>query len=371
MNYKLSRLSDCDGDLSQRWYVYYLFRDPDSGKWIRFSKWISSRLVTRTQRYEAAKDLRRSIDLKLRQGWNPFIAQNRGLTTVQQSVDYFLKIKERQIRYRTLISYRSHLKRYSDWLSKKKYDKISVESFNYYMASEFMDHVTTSSRLSNRTWNNYLQTLRCFFNFLQEKEYITLNPFFKIHELPTEQTELIAFSRDELDIVSKNLPGHNHDLYVVALMIFSGFLRPQEIVRMQIRHLRNIGNILSIPGNISKNKKTEVISVPKQLRDEIDKMNLDFPADWYVFGLHMKRAKKPVAPTRIAEAWRIFANKHDLRKNIYGLKHTGNGMALAGGANARDLQMQNRHSSLEETQKYLERVSRVPSEKFVTNFPRL
>lgn len=370
MNFKLSRLVDCDGDITKRWYVYFLFRDPESNDWVRFTRWISTKCVTKQQRYDAAKELRKSIDLKLKQGWNPFVNQNRGLTTVNRCVDHFLANRESYVRKRTNNTYKCHLKIFKLWCIKNKFDKLSIESINYYMASDFMDHVA-SKKVSNRTWNNYLQSLRTCFNFLIAKEYIMVNPFFKLHDRPTEQPELIAFSRDELKVISNNLPSYNHDLYVIALLIFNCFLRPQEIVRLQVKHLKELGRNFTIPGSVSKNKKNETISVTNSLLSEVQKMDLNFPDDWFVFGLHMKRAKKQVAPTRIAEEWKEFATLYNLSKSIYALKHTGNGLALEGGANARDIQLQNRHSSLEETQKYLDRFSRIPSDQFLNALPKL
>jgi integrase len=252
-----------------------------------------------------------------------------------------------------------------------KYENQAIESFNYYLANDFMDWISSHSKVSNRSWNNYLQTIRHFFTFLMEREYIQVNPFLKIRYLQTEQTELIAFTRDELNIISNKLPSYNHDLYVIALLIFNCFLRPQEIVRLRVRHLKYVTDIISIPGAVSKNKKSEVISVLPQVRMELQRMNLNFPDDYFVFGPGLKRSPRQTAPTRISESWRSFADLYGIKKNIYALKHTGNGMALEAGANARDLQLQNRHSSLEETQKYLERFSRVPSLNFIESFPKL
>ena len=372
MNFKIAQLHDANGDLNHRWFVFYYFRDPDTGKWIRFRIWLSSKLVTRSHRYDKAKEIKKAINLKLRQGFNPFVSQNRGLTTLTHCLDYFIESKQLAVRYRTIISYRSYIKHFKEWLEDLHYDKLAAESFTYYMAGEYMDFLRTSKPIANRTWNNTLQALRCCFNFLVEKEYIIINPFFKIHELQTEEPELIAFTKKELDIIRINLPSHNYDLYVIALMIFNCFLRPQEIVRLQVRHLKDSTNgQLSIPGNISKNKKNETISLTPQVRTAINNLNLNYPGHYYVFGLHMHRNEKMVAPTRIAECWREFADKFELKKNIYALKHTGNGLALENGANARDLQLQNRHSSLEETQKYLDRFSRIPSQKFINSFPEL
>ena len=77
---------------------------------------------------------------------------------------------------------------------------------------------------------------------------------------------------------------------------------------------------------------------------------------------------KEIAPTRIAEAWRAYANRHGITKNIYDFKHTGNGFAFDQGMNARDIQLQNRHSSLNETQKYLNKFRRIASDKFKEDF---
>jgi integrase len=233
-----------------------------------------------------------------------------------------------------------------------------------------MDEVG-ARKISNRTYNNILQSLRCCFNFLVEKEFLIINPFFKIHQRQTEQTEIIAFNQEELTLISSTLPSYNFDLYVVALLVFNCFLRPQEIVRLQVRHLKGVHEYLPIPGNVSKNKKNESIAMTPAVRSALEKLDFNFPGDYYVFSKHLKRGDCQIAPTRIAEEWKKYCLKYGIEKNIYALKHTGNGMALENGANVRDLQLQNRHSSLDQTQKYLDRFRRVPTEKFLENFPKL
>ena len=372
MNYKSAKLNDANGDLGHRWFVFYYFRDPDTGKWVRFRTWISAQLITRSLRYDRAKEIQKEINIKLLQGWNPFGKQNRGLTCIVQCLDKFLEAKERVVRERTIISYRSYINHFKKWLELKRYDQLAVESFSYYMAGEYMDSLGSVKPIANRTWNNILQGLRCCFTFLVEKEYIIINPFCKIKSLQEVQAEINAFNKDELDILREKLPTYNHDLYVIALLIFNCFLRPQEIVRLQVHHLKeSINGQLRIPGSVSKNKKSETIAITPHLQIEFNKLNLEYPGDYYIFGLHMKRNEKMAAPTRIAECWRKFAKEFGIKKNIYALKHTGNGMALENGANIRDLQLQNRHSSLDQTQRYLDRFSRTVSEKFINSFPKL
>ena len=369
MNFKLAKLFDSDGNTSTRWFVYYFFKDPETDKFVRFRIFVSNSLHTRSERYDRARGIIKAINKRLSEGYNPFAANKNELTPTSKALEYFLESKK-HLRSRTLTSYRSYVKDFKDWLVEKKQINLSIESLSYHTAQKYMDEVG-ARKISNRTYNNILQSLRCCFNFLVEKEFLIINPFFKIHQRQTEQTEIIAFNQEELTLISSTLPLYNFDLYVVALLVFNCFLRPQEIVRLQVRHLKGVHEYLPIPGNVSKNKKNESIAMTPAVRSALEKLDFNFPGDYYVFSKHLKRGDCQIAPTRIAEEWKKYCLKYGIEKNIYALKHTGNGMALENGANVRDLQLQNRHSSLDQTQKYLDRFRRVPTEKFLENFPKL
>ena len=371
MNYKMAKLFDADSDIGQRWFVYYFFKNPETGKYIRFRRWISSRLLTRAQRYNKARDLIRETNLKLQKGFNPFVQQPGRPSLLIQIINEYLEIKRLTLRYRSYISYKSYLKHFIAWLTRSKLEKIECEAFNSQHATRYMDYVLKEKRRNNRTYNNILQVIRSFFNFVTTRQYIEINPFARLGELPTEETEIIAFNRAELDVIAKELPAYNYDLYVIALMVFTCFIRPQEIVRLRVRHLVDLQDQLRLSGDITKNRKNETIIIPPQLREAIAHLDLSFPGEYYVFGNHLKRCTKKASANCIFTAWREFAQKFHLDKTLYALKHTGNGMALEAGANARDLQLQNRHSSLDETQRYLDRFSRVASERFLNSFPRL
>jgi len=312
----------------------------------------------------------REINYKLSRGFNPFAQHNRSLTSLSASLDYYLETTSMFHRSRTNTSYKSYIKQFKKWAEENKYDKLPIDSFNYNHAGLYMESVGRR-KISKRTYNNILQAIKTCFNFLVEKEYLLVNPFFKQKKIKLEQTELIAFNHAELKIVSETLPTYDYNLYVIALLIFNCFLRPQEIVRLKVRHLKGLKDVIHVSGEISKNKKEETITLPAAVKEAIGNLDLNFPGEYYVFAKGMKRGEKEIAPTRMAEAWAVYASKNNIEKNIYALKHTGNGLALQAGANARDLQLQNRHSSLEETQKYLDRFSRRTSDAFVKSLPSL
>ena len=229
MTFKKAKLYDADGHLAARWIVYYFFKDPVTGKYKRFTHAIAAKFITRAQRYNRAQEIIKEINTKLQKGFDPFSSKNHSQTSLSASMEYFLEMKKRFLRPRSYISYNSYVNDLKDWAQENNYDLLPVESFNYNHAQQYIDAVG-KRKISNRTYNNILQALKTCFNFLIEKEYVTVNPFFKQKKVRLEETELIAFNASELKIVSETLPDYNYNLYVVATLIFNCFLRPQEIV---------------------------------------------------------------------------------------------------------------------------------------------
>ena len=246
-----------------------------------------------------------------------------------------------------------------------------IDDFSYHHAQEFMDFTQAKLKNSNRTYNNRVTAMKTLFKVLVKREWILSNPFDKVESLPEEDPAIVAFSIDDLMIMQKYLPSWNYDLYVCACLIFYCFIRPQEMVRLTVSNFNLKNRMIVIPGKASKNKKQEVVQIPNALVPVLMKLDLKYPGDYFVFGKNQQRGKVEYAPTRMAEAWRVFAKQFGIDKNLYSLKHTGVGMAIESGINVRDLQLQLRHSSLEMTQIYLDKFNRRPSEKLANNFPDL
>jgi integrase/recombinase XerD len=369
MNYKPAKVFDADGDLSKRWFVFFYFKNPTTGKFVRFRYFVSTRFLSVTDRGSRAKEMQKLWNTKLARGYNPFSTMDHSMTSTTMALEGFLSSKN-HLRKRTVNTYRSFINRFKEWLTDNKLNHQPIAQMNYQVAGKYLDYISSLGHKS-RTYNNYLQALRSAFNYLVDEQFLEVNPFDKYRQRPEEETEIICFTQSELQKISDTLPTYDYNLYVIALLVYNCFLRPQEIVRLKVRNIKESGDYLSIPGVVSKNKKSEAVAVTSAVKLALESLDLNFPDDYFVFSKDLKRGEREIAPTRIAEAWKVYAESVGLTKNIYALKHTGNGIALEMGANARDLQLQNRHSSLEETQKYLDRFRRIPSDKFRENFPGL
>jgi len=368
MLYKEVKINDANGDLSRQWFVYYSFKHPESGKYVRFRKFISNRIKTKSGRWKKAHELKKQINSKLHSGWNPFSTNEIHLTNVVKALDFALSLKKQTISKRGYYTYSSVQRIFIRWLTEMGYHKLAIDEMNSAIAREFCDHMLLEENLKPRTYNNRVQPLRTLFEVLHKREFILFNPFENIEKLKTPESEIIAYNTDELELIRNTLPQYNYQIYVISQLIFYCFLRPAEIVRLQFKDVLWDHDIIVMPGTKTKNKKSEVIILPDQLKRNLINWDLNFPPDYFLFSRNLLPGTKEIAPTRIANAWQKYAKEFGITKNIYHFKHTGNGFAFDQGFNSRDIQLQNRHSSLDETQKYLNRFRRIASDKFKKEF---
>ena len=371
--FKEPKLYDAGGDISKRWFVYYYIKNKD-GKFVRKRSFISGKIKSKIERYKEADILISTLTRKLRAGWNPETIESKRNVLLIDAIDKVLSIKSNTLRKRSIYTIRNHYKVFKEFLVNNKLNNIKVERFDFYFAREMMDYVIIKRGVNNRTHNNYLISYKSLFNEFIKREYIESNPFTKIDKLPEEQATIVAYTKDELEIIKNELPGYDKWLYLASQLIFYCFIRPQELVRLKILNFNFERKEIIMTGNLTKNKRQETIVIPDAMMEILSQYNLErYSPKTRLFSKNLKPGMIEIAPTRIAEAWRIFADKAGLPnwKKMYDLKHTGAGMCVDAGINIRDLQLHLRHKSLEHTQIYLEKFRNVASGKLRKNFPTM
>ena len=91
--YLLPKINDEGGNLSARWYVEYKFKHPETNKYVKFRTWISNKLNTRTARYAKATEIKNSLSVKLKTGFNPFENTQRNFL-LKEAFAEILRIKD-------------------------------------------------------------------------------------------------------------------------------------------------------------------------------------------------------------------------------------------------------------------------------------
>jgi len=369
--YKHPRLNDYDGDLERRWYIQYSFRNPDTNKFTVFREWVTNTHKTKSARYLAAKNLIDKIRNKLLMGFNPFKARGPE-ENICKSLEKINAIKATTLRKRTAHSYTSVSHLFCSWLNKNGYKALLPHQLTRAIIQAYFDHSLLVEKISPRTYNNRLRSLRTLFNELVKRENLEFNIFTKIALLPETEPALIAYTGEEKILIKKHLETQHKPLWLVAMFIYYTLARPAELVRLKFDCINWENKTLLISGANSKNKKTRIVLIPDQLIDLLLQMGYDFCIkDHYIFsnGVQLTPGHKEITPNRIFNTWQKFViDPLKIKKGIYLFKHTGAGELFDNGAGPRDIQLQLGHSSLEETVVYLNKYSNRPNESLRKHF---
>jgi integrase/recombinase XerD len=374
MKFKPAKFHEKNGDLNQRWCVDYYFEHPETNKLERQIIWISSKIKTRGERRRKGDELKAEINRKLQAGWNPYENNLQIIKTLRLAFDHLLELKKFNARKRTRTDYKCVFKYFIIYLENIGKSNITAGDVNYIIALNYFEWIQKERNLSNYTLNNHLIYLKAAFNILIKREYCAFNPFLNIKKFEIEDSGILAFSEAETKLISETLPMYNRQLYIISLLIYYCYIRPQEICRLRIYNIDLKHKEIIIFANQSKNKKQESVGIPEVLFEELLNSNLDkYPSDYLFCSKGFLPGEIEIAPTRIAEAWRIYADSVGLpkTKHMYHLKHTSNGRAVDMGLSLRDLQLQNRHSTLAMTDKYVRRFRTSVSKEFLNKMPGL
>lgn len=371
-HFKNPKLYDADGRLDDRWYVFYYYRSPESAKFERFKIYVSQAILTKSGRRDEAHRIMKDLTAKLAAGWNPYEVSEKRFASLMKCLDEVIAIKIASTRKRTAYTYRNHAKTFADWLISESKRTIKVSEFTQAEAVRYMDYLKVNAGYSNRTFNNHLISMKALFALIAKRNFLQANPFSEIESLPVEETSIVAFSEKDLKCIVETLPGYNPRLWLIVQLVYYCFLRPQEIVRIRYKDIDLERRQIRLSGWQTKNTRSQVVDIPDPLYNELLKEK-DYHRDMFVFSRKLLPGYAEIAQTRIDEAWDDYRKTYNFPGDwkIYSMKHTGAGRLADANVDLRSIQLQMRHHSLEETQKYFDRFRRRPNEKLRRDFPGL
>lgn len=362
-----AKLYTCGNDLSKQWFVHFQYRNPETGKMqrVKVSEGFAQ-YKTIEERITYGNRLIEIINLKVKDGWNPFCKEGVYYRLVEDAqvyqsnllsfhVENALLNCEADLRPKSFQSYSSHIKGFLQWLTDCKLDMLLVSQFTKEQAKQFIDYLILERGLHKKTRNSYLITLKMIFNKLKDNELILVNPFTGIKSVKAGSVSKLYFNSLQEQTLEEIIHKRNPQLWLFTQFIFYCFVRPNELRRIKVGDIN--GNQLQIRGEISKNKLTEKVAIPKPLLRLINEHKLtDYSKDYYLFG-------KAGMPSKYDWSVNHFGRKHleILRElgfsdqySLYSWKHTGviyfyqeRNFGLY------DIMKQLRHHSLEMVQEYL------------------
>lgn len=351
----------------KRWYVEYSYKVPVELKDKYKGPWERFRVFEDINRYKDnayAETLRSVVEYALDNGYNPFeeelsMVKKPDLKASEWSLNITLNkfmdaCKEDGLRPKTLQSYGIVINFMKDYFQRDNKIFQPLTSIAKQDILDFMAHYKRLQNWNNNTYNNYLGYISRIFNWAIQEDRLDKTPVKGIKEKKSPITRHKIYddkTAEKLkDMISRNDPY----LFSFVEFIYYTATRPKSEARLlQVKHLLFDRDLIQIPGDIAKNKTGSFIPMPEELKKKLIHLK-ELPPDTYIWGIRGP-GKKPASQNHFANLYKPYKDKLGLGPDasIYSWKHTRCIDLVKAKADPYDIMRLFRHSSLEQTMKYM------------------
>lgn len=310
-------------DLTQRWFVHY----QHNGKRVKKYGNINA-MPSRSSRFQAAEKLIDSLVME----------DAPRISDVHAKILVYINNKKPFWRLSTYQQYASIVKLFFEWLHEQEPTRDRVVAF-------FVDLRT---RRHPTTYNKYLLHLSQLFDAVG-----CYGRFEGVERVKSQNTPLRYFQKHQIERLKNYMVEQDPELWRFVQFIYYCFVRPKELRHLQACDIMLHEEMIFVPGKKSKNKKDQYITIPDVLIPSLNWVYELNPAD-YLFP-SSGDTSKPIGRNT------MYQRHHNILKemnfgpyySLYSWKHTGAVTAAKAGISVKELQIQLRHHSLDETDKYL------------------
>ena len=296
------------------------------------------------------------LNSQLASGWNPFegyASNSRELTPISAVLDKYLKDKAGDVRPDTIITYRSFVKVFKEWLT-KNFGQIAISSFTRVMAVNFMDYLVEEKNLHGRSYNNRLKQARAFFSYAIEKYYCKDNPFAYIKKKREDGKTRILIPHEVRKDIFKYWSERNENYLVLCELVFIAMIRPKECWRLHVSDLMLADRYINVSEDDSKTHFRRSASLTPELITRLEKMTRHANRSDYLFSDGYMPGKKHIAYSRFRKDWQDMREALGLpdEMQLYSLRDTGLNEMLKGGIDALSVMQHADHHDLSITTRY-------------------
>ncbi|MCR8668034.1 site-specific integrase [Aestuariibaculum sp. M13] len=332
------KIYTANGNLNKRWYVYFSFRNPETGKLERMKNiyGIANTYKKKEDRLSVLTVYRKRLIILLKKGYNPF-ENNEALfekektqatkpkqakseatpkaplnpqsakdkvkvkrvveetksnsPTVQKAFDLSLDFKKNVISERTHKDYRFHANRFIDWLKESNPDIKTIDQVDKGLIQTFLSHVLSNT--SARSYNNHRTNLGALMQTMEDNDIITSNPVKNIKALKTKPERHKTYSKTTQTEIFDYLKKEDPILLLYIQFVAYGFLRPIEVCRIKIKDINVEEGLIQFK---SKTNALETKRIPDMLLQELPDLGA-FDPNSYLF-----------TPDRFGDFWETEEN---------------------------------------------------------------
>jgi len=359
------------------WCISFYAFDPVLGKLRKKTYKLNHIKPVSTRRIYANEYIKR-LNTKLIEGWNPWIESDNSnaYREFSEVLEAYRRHLSRQLdsdiirpdSYRAYISYLRIIETYNEEKGKIKY----IYQFDQSFVNKFLDYIFIDRKNSARTRNNYFAFLRLVSTWLVEKQYIKSKPTDGISAFRRAGTKKnrTVISSDDLAKIGDYFRKNDVHMLLACYVLHTCFIRPKEMSMLKIERINFEKSTILVPGEISKNRKDETVTISDDLKDLFLELKTDqFPGSHYLFSDELKPGKKYRASKQFTDRWNKMKKALKLPKEyqFYSLKDTGITNLFYSGVDSISIRNQARHYNIAITDTYTPKDIHEANEKIKAN----
>ncbi|WP_055448558.1 tyrosine-type recombinase/integrase [Lacinutrix mariniflava] len=307
-NYSSPKIYDANGDLSKRWYVYFSFRHPETGKLKRVTPFYgdANTYKNKEDRLEILIQYRKTLLKILKQGYSPFednievenkiISKKATSATkketpevlekkstekdeapkmpIKEAFDFALNYKKQIVGVTSIRDYNNKIHFFLKWILKNHPEIKTINGLTKKITFVFLNGIL--ERTSARNRNNYRTVLSSIVQVLEDNEIIDSNFIKKIPVLKSTPNRNKTYTQDKQEAIFEYLEKNDKVLLLFIKFISFNFLRPIEVCRLQIKDINITNRTVQFK---AKNSPLKTKIIPELLWKELPDLTKLNPED--------------------------------------------------------------------------------------------
>jgi len=264
-NFSIPKIYTAKGDLTKRWYIYFSFREPTSGKLKRITPFYSNinKFKTKEERMSVLVTYRKVLLRLLKQGYNPFI-DNSALyqelnikksapdqkelsstnskakietpkMTLAEAFEFGIKRKEKLLSATTKRGYENKIRNFQKWVKENHPEIKTIDALDKKIVMSFLNDVLDKTSARNR--NNFRTDLSSIIQVLVDNEIIAHNFIKKIAILKSIPKRNKTYTLETQEKIFNYLEEKDSILLLYIKFICYGLLRPIEVCRLRVKDI--------------------------------------------------------------------------------------------------------------------------------------
>lgn len=295
--YSDPKIYSANGDLSKRWYVYFSYRNPKTGKLKRLAPiyGIVNTHKTKEARLSILVSYRKSLLKYLKRGYNPYEDNlklhnsekdggklDRALTsqdskkaneinlneelemTLEEAFGFSLKLKEKVIGEKTKKNYENRIKNFLKWISDTYPQIKTINELDRKIISRFLNWVLEKN--TARTRNNSRVDLSSLMQVLEDNDIIDNNFVKRIPILKSIPERNKTYTKEVREDIFSYLEEKDPILLLYIKFISYNFLRPVEVCRLKVGDINLKNNTIQFK---AKNSPLKIKIIPEMLLNNL------------------------------------------------------------------------------------------------------